>query len=62
MKLNDIKKLLKHGHIITYYQWSGKHYSINSTTITTNQVIKLKKELGLKEYVNQSAPLTGVLK
>lgn len=62
MKLKDIKKLLKEGYEIGYHQWNGKHWSINYNDITPAQIIKLKKELGLREYYNKSAPLTGGLK
>ena len=62
MKLKDIKQLLKDGYRITYTQWNGRHYDINYNNITSKQIIKLKEELGLKEYYNKSAPLTGVLK
>lgn len=62
MKIKDIKKLLQEGHKITYTQWNGKHWNINYDDITSAQIVKLKKELGLKEYYNKSAPLTGGLK
>lgn len=62
MKLKEIEELMKQGKEITWTEWGGKNYRIDSKTINYNQIKILREKYGLKSLYNNRNPLTGVLR